>query len=129
MTNEELLENIQENLAVLKSQLDIVIENMEEYGEDFEEQKGSYEYEIDWNESLVKIISATIPRETAKIKPTEANADTFDGMGGMIIAKTKRGPSVVKAWWIVANNPDGYPKWISIPKMYSMPESPVTEVE
>ena len=54
-------------------------------------------------------------RNTATEPPKKEDAGQFDGMTGMVLARTWRGRAIVKDWEIVERDPDEYPQWTCVP--------------
>ena len=63
-----------------------------------------------------KALSRSRIRNTATEPPTEKDAGQFDGMTGMVLARTWRGRAIVKDWEIVERDPTMYPQWTCVPE-------------
>ena len=93
------------------------IEILKRYGEGHSCQERNVIREairlIDENQ---KALSRSRIRNTAAEPPTREDAGQFDGMTGMVLARTWRGRAIVKDWEIVERDPTMYPQWTCVPE-------------
>ena len=116
MNTNELIEDYKPVLASAVEMVDVYTKL------DMPEGMAAYREEVEKYSSLLSILNRSRIRQTATEPPTDKDSGTFDGMTGMVIAKTRRGQAVIKAWWIVSDNPDGYPRWTGVPDWTQLPE-------
>lgn len=76
-----------------------------------------YDEEVGAYNEIISALSRSRIRDTATEPPTEEDSGTFDGMTGMILARTWRERAIAKDWEIVERDPTMYPQWTCVPQL------------